>query len=84
MKCVITDIIRDFSLYPMNYGSINYEKFVTRLKFPVKRNPGIKWYKSTLFRFEALGKPKPVIAAEDRIRIKYVDWKEDITYPMLY
>lgn len=72
MNCVITDVIRDFSRYPTKYGELSYETFVENLGFPVGENPGIDWYKAALFRFEAMGKPKLVIApdqkAEDKLR----------------
>jgi len=83
-NCVITDIIRGFSKYPMIYGSVNYEKFITKLKFPIKKNPGIYWYKSALFRFEVLGKPKLIMKPERTLHITYIDKKEDITHPMFY
>jgi len=84
MNCVVTDIIRDFSKYGTLYENVSYEKFTTRLKFPVKENPGICWYKSSLFRFEVMGEPKPLIKPSRRVSIKYVDWREDITNPLLY
>jgi len=84
MNCVVTDIIRDFSKYGTLYENVSYEKFTTRLKFPVKENPGICWYKSSLFRFEVIGKPKTLIKPSRRVTIKYVDWREDITNPLLY
>ncbi|MBS7658229.1 MAG: bis-aminopropyl spermidine synthase family protein [Candidatus Bathyarchaeia archaeon] len=79
MNCVITDIIKSFSRYPMNYTTVNYEEFVRKLQFPIKPNPGVEWYKSTLFRFEILKKPKKII--NRKLRIEYVDFKEDFTYP---
>lgn len=84
MNCVITDVIRDFSKYKMFYETANYEIFVSKLAFPVDKNPGIYWYKSSLFRFELLGKPKPIINPEEGVRIRYVDSVEDITSPLLY
>ncbi|MCS7132079.1 MAG: bis-aminopropyl spermidine synthase family protein [Hadesarchaea archaeon] len=81
MNCVVTDVIRDFSRYPMRYGELSYETFVERLSFPVSENPGIDWYKATLFRFEVMGKPRLVIAPNKRLRISYVDPEEDLTYP---
>ncbi|MEM1506981.1 MAG: bis-aminopropyl spermidine synthase family protein [Candidatus Bathyarchaeia archaeon] len=84
MNSVITDIIRDFSKYGTVYETANYEMFTVRLKFPVSKNPGICWYKSSLFRFEVIGKPKPAIKPERHIAIKYIDWKDDITNPFLY
>ncbi|MEM3815559.1 MAG: bis-aminopropyl spermidine synthase family protein [Candidatus Bathyarchaeia archaeon] len=84
MNCIVTDIIRDFSKYGTLYETANYEMFTVKLKFPVSKNPGICWYKSSLFRFEAAGKPKPVIKPERHITIKYIDWKDDITNPFLY
>lgn len=54
MKCVITDLIPGFSVYSLNYGTINYEKFAYKLDLNVKENKGVNWYKSALFRFEVL------------------------------
>lgn len=83
MNCVITDVIRGFSIYPMNYGEVNYEAFIHRIADEVgltlKENPGINWYKSTLYRFEVLGKPKLILPPEKRIRVRFIDPKEDIT-----
>ena len=81
MGCVITDIIRNFSHYDMKYETINYESFVQKLMFPVDENPGIAWYKSALFRFEVLGKPKPTVDPERKIKIRFFDPDEDVTYP---
>lgn len=84
MNCVITDVIRDFSRYRMLYETANYELFTSRFNFPVGKNPGICWYKSSLFRFELFGKPKPIVDPERKISIRYVDTVEDITSPLLY
>lgn len=81
MKCVITDVIRDFSRYPTRYGKLSYETFAERLSFPVEKNPGIDWYRATLFRFEAMGRPRHVISPAKRLRVSYVDPEEDLTYP---
>ena len=83
MNCVITDIIRGFSIYPMDYGTVNYEKFAYKLGIPVGKNPGINWYKSALYRFEVLGKPKLVVDPGKKLRIKFIDPEEDVTHPML-
>ena len=83
MNCVITDIIRGFSVYPMDYGTVNYEKFAYKLGIPVGKNPGINWYKSALYRFEVLGKPKLVVDPRKKLRIKFIDPEEDVTHPML-
>ncbi|MEM3730383.1 MAG: bis-aminopropyl spermidine synthase family protein [Candidatus Bathyarchaeia archaeon] len=84
MNCVITDLIRGFSRYPMNYETINYEDFIGKLGVPVNENPGIDWYKSALFRFEVLGKPTNIRNANKRLRIKFVDEEEDITHPAVF
>jgi len=84
MNCVITDIIRDFSRYRTLYETVNYEMFTKRLSFPVSGNPGIYWYKSSLFRFEVLGEPKPIIKPDKSIAIKYIDRRDDVTNPLLY
>jgi predicted methyltransferase len=80
MNCVITNIIKGFSRYPMNYNTVNYEEFIKKLSFPIKPNPGIDWYKSALFRFEVLNKPNEI--PNRKLHIKYVDLKEDFTYPI--
>lgn len=84
MNCVITDVIRDFSKYSMLYETANYEMFVSRFNFHVCKDPGVCWYKSSLFRFELMGKPKPLVDPREKISIKYIDPKEDITNPLLY
>jgi predicted methyltransferase len=84
MNCMITDIIRDFSRYRTIYETVNYEMFTRMLSFPVGGNPGIYWYKSSLFRFEVLGKPKPIVKPDRHIAIKYIDLRDDVTNPLLY
>ncbi len=81
MNCVMTDIIRGFTAYPTNYETVDYESFVKKLEIPVEKNPGVNWYKSSLIRFEVLGKPKLVIPPDKKLRIKFVDPEEDLTYP---
>lgn len=79
-NCVLTDIVRDFSSYPMRYETVNYESFASKLGLPTgeKRN----WYRSTLFRLEALGKPKVLVDPLKRLRVQTVDRKEDVTHPL--
>jgi len=83
MNCVITEIIKDFSAYPMIYETINYETFVKRFNFKVSPNPGINWYKSSLFRIKALGEPKPLVPREKKLAIEFIDKEEDLTHPNL-
>lgn len=83
MNCVITDVVQGFSVYPMDYGTANYEEFARHLGFNVGENPGIDWYKSALFRFQALGKPKLPLEANKKLRIKFIDLEEDLTHPKL-
>lgn len=85
MNCVITDVIQGFSVYPMDYGcDANYEAFVEHMGFEVGKNPGINWYKSALFRFEVIGKPKLVVKPDKPVRIQSIDKSEDVTHPALY
>lgn len=83
MSCVITDLINGFSSYPMKYGDVDYDAFAYKLGFEVDKNPGINWYKSALFRFEVLGKVKPLKSFDRRIRVKSIDPEEDLTHPTL-
>ncbi|MEM2913567.1 MAG: bis-aminopropyl spermidine synthase family protein [Candidatus Bathyarchaeia archaeon] len=84
MNCVITDIIKDFSRYKTLYETVSYENFTTKLKFQVEINPGIYWYKSSLFRFEITGRPKPSVNPDKHVTVIYVDRREDVTNPFLY
>jgi predicted methyltransferase len=83
MNCVVTDIIQGFSVYPMDYGNVSYEGFVSRLGLKIDKNPGINWYKSALFRFEVLGSAKLPASAEKKMKIKYIDPEEDLTHPLI-
>jgi len=80
LKCVITDIIQGFSVYPTKYETADYEKFANRLSFGVDKNRGIKWYKSALIRFELIEKISTNIASK-KMKIEYVD-SEEITHPL--
>ena len=80
--CVITDIIQGFSSYPMDYSTVNYEKFAYNLGFGTEKNPGVNWYKSALIRFEALSAPN--FTYNRRMRVEIVDVKDDLTHPTLY
>lgn len=83
MNCVVTDIIQGFSVYPMDYVTANYEEFAHHLGFDICKNPGINWYKSALFRFQVLGKPKLSAEMDKKFRIKFIDPEEDLTHPEL-
>jgi len=84
MNCVVTDIIQGFSVYPMDYGTANYEEFAYNLGFKVGKNPGVNWYKSALYRFEVFGKARLPASADKRLRIQFIDKEEDLTHPTLY
>lgn len=84
MNFAITDVVAGFSYYSTRFEDVSYEVFVKRLRFPVRENPGIDWYKSALFRIEALGRPKLVVDPRRRLRLTYIDEEEDITHPALY
>ncbi|MGC8849573.1 MAG: bis-aminopropyl spermidine synthase family protein [Candidatus Bathyarchaeia archaeon] len=83
MNCVLTDVIRGFSIYPMNYGGVNYEAFIHKLMeglgVTIRENEGINWYKSTLYRFEVLGRPRLIVPPDKRLRVRFIDPVEDIT-----
>jgi predicted methyltransferase len=83
MNCVVTDIIQGFSVYPMNYETVNYENFIHNLGFKVAENPGVNWYKSALFRFEVLGKAKLPWNPDKKLKVKFIDENEDLTHPAL-
>jgi len=83
MNCVVTDLIPGFSVYPMNYGDVNYEEFAAKLGFPADKNPGINWYKSALFRFEVFGKASLPTYTWRKMHVETIDPDEDLTHPAL-
>ncbi|MEM1993933.1 MAG: bis-aminopropyl spermidine synthase family protein [Nitrososphaerales archaeon] len=80
-NCVITDVVRDFSRYPMQYETVDYENFANKLGLPSHGRRD--WYKSTLFRFEVLGKPKILVNPNKKIKVQSIDKNEDLTHPLL-
>lgn len=80
MGFVITDIIRNFSAYPMyKYGE--YEKtLIKRFPFEVKKFADTDWFKSWLLRVEALEKPKPKVKWNEMMKIEMVG-RDDVTHP---
>ncbi len=64
MGFVITDLRRKFSVYPQEEK--NFFRFQEKL--PIVEKLGVKidydWYKSTLFRIEAVRDPKPLVEGE--------------------
>lgn len=80
MNFVITDIIRGFSAYSEKHGPKEYDEWLKLLKFKVSPTSTINWYKSSLIRIEALGFPKPLIKASEKIKILLAS-KEDFTHP---
>jgi predicted methyltransferase len=83
MNCLVTDIIRDFSIYPLKYKTVNYEAFVEHLPFSVPDNKSVNWYKSALVRFETL-KQSNLSVFDKRLHVKMVDMREDVTYPFFH
>ena len=83
MGFVITDIIRNFSEYPMSdpVGDKEYEDSLKRkLPFKIRGYSKINWYKSWLFRIKAIEKIKPKFKWNEKIKIEVKD-EDDITYP---
>jgi len=80
MGFVITDIIRNFSEYPMYVEDVYEKTLAKRIPFPVKTPSDAYWFKSWLLRVEALKELKPKYPWNKKIRIKIVG-KEDLTHP---
>ncbi|MEM4726597.1 MAG: bis-aminopropyl spermidine synthase family protein, partial [Nitrososphaerales archaeon] len=80
-NCVITDVVRDFSRYPMQYETVDYENFANKLG--LSSHGRRDWYKSTLFSVEVLGKPKIVVNPNKKIKVQSIDKNEDLTHPLL-
>ncbi len=64
MGFVITDMVRKFSVYPEEEK--NFFRFQEKLPVVEKLNAEIdwNWYKSTLYRIEAVKDPKPLVEGE--------------------
>ncbi len=84
MNFVITDMLRDFSVYPMrrNIELAESDYIITR---EMEKLTGVKkidadFYRSTLIRVESLGKPKPKISGYVELtREMYVDDESIVT-----
>jgi hypothetical protein len=82
MGFVITDIRRKFSVYPEEEK--NFFRFQNKL--PIVKTLGAKidynWYKSSLFRIEAVKEPKPLVEGEMIIDEKV--YKDDESWATPY
>lgn len=82
MGFVITDIKRQFNIYPDIEGNM----FRFEDKFPLFKKIKIKsdfnWYNSSFFRIEAIKKPKPLIRKEMIINEKIYKDSESLATPI--
>lgn len=72
----ITDIVRDFSLYP--YTLSEYTDFTKFLKFNVSKENHSKWYRSSLFRIERV---VDKVLENPKIKIDLTDEDAEFTSP---
>ncbi|WP_457549222.1 bis-aminopropyl spermidine synthase family protein [Archaeoglobus sp.] len=81
MGFVITDIRRRFNVYPQDEK--NFFRFQEKL--PIVKKLGAKvdynWYKSSLYRIEAVKEPKPLVEGEMRIDEKVYKDEESWATP---
>lgn len=81
MKCVITDIIRDFSRYIRD--EFSSAKIEALLPFRLKEDEGATlWYRSSLIRVETLDGFKPLIRWDQPLRVKSMDVKWHLDNPL--
>ncbi len=73
---VVTDIVRDFSLYPYSTGE--YNDFTSVLKFKVSKPK--PWYKSSLFRIKKI---EDVELENPKIKIQLTDEDSSLSSPTL-
>ncbi len=82
MGFIITDMIRKFSVYPEE--DKNFFRFQDKL--PIVKALGVNidwnWYKSTLYRIEAVQNPKPIVEGEMIIDEKV--YKDDESWATPY
>ena len=84
MNFVITDMLRDFNVYPMD-ENLEISEDYYQLNDMVKELTGYEkidadFYRSTLIRVEALGKPEPAVRGDAELdREVYVDDESIVT-----
>lgn len=85
MRFAITDIVRDFSIYPEKenarqrfYSSYQLAS-ATRFKLPL---PACDWYRSSFIRAEALGRPVPLVKGRARIGKRFYIDDETLATPL--
>ncbi len=84
MNFVITDMLRDFNVYPMA-GNLEISEDYYEIKKMVDKLSGnsnidADFYRSTLIRIEALGKPEPLVSGHVELSDEvYVDDESIVT-----
>ncbi len=84
MNFALTDIIRDFSIYPEKENQRHrfYSSYglagATRFELPL---PAHDWYKSSFIRAEALGRPAPLVKGRARIGKRFYLDDETLATP---
>ena len=84
MNFVLTDMIRDFNVYPMA-DNLEISEDYYQLKDMVEQFTGYKkidadFYRSTLIRIELLGAPKPAVRGDAELNKEvYVDDESIVT-----
>ena len=84
MNFVITDIIRDFNVYPMNnnldISQNDYIVYEMVKEFTGKKEIDADFYRSSLIRVEAVGKPLPKVRGDYELKHEvYVDDESIVT-----
>ncbi len=84
MNFVITDMLRDFNVYPMaNNLEISEDNYIIKRKIEEltgSHKIDADFYRSTLIRMEALGKPVPAVEGDFELRDEvYVDEESIVT-----
>ncbi len=84
MNFVITDMLRDFNVYPMaNNLEISEDSYIIKRLIDEMVGPGkidADFYRSTLIRMEALGRPKTKVSGDFELRDEvYVDDESVVT-----
>ncbi|OGI15343.1 hypothetical protein A3K63_05495 [Candidatus Micrarchaeota archaeon RBG_16_49_10] len=80
MNCAVTDLMRDFITYKSLQDDEDEKVIAKNLSFKTEPNPGIDWYKSSLFRFQIIGKPNPLVKWDEKTDVESLS-EEDLLNP---
>lgn len=81
MGFVVTDILRNFNIYPQDDSSFARYQEKTPIYQHIGKNPDSDWYMSSFYRIEAVQEPQPWFEKEMLLDEKFYQDQESLATP---